>query len=95
MAHACSCWPARTASRPYSLGVMLYRMLTGRPPFLADGSGAIMAMHIYEKPTPIRDLDPSIPEELATLVHALLAKDAAERPPMAQVVQALEQLRAQ
>lgn len=77
----------------YSLGVMMYRMLTGRPPFLADGSGAIMAMHIYEKPTPIRELDPSIPEELAGLVSALLAKDAAERPPMAQVVQALEQLR--
>lgn len=36
---------------------MLYRMLTGRPPFLAEGSGAIMAMHIYEKPTAIRDLD--------------------------------------
>ena len=77
----------------YSLGVMLYRMLTGRPPFLAEGSGAIMAMHIYEKPTAIRDLDPSIPEDLATLIHALLAKDAAERPPMSQVVQVLEQLR--
>ncbi len=77
----------------YSLGVMLYRMLTGRPPFLAEGSGAIMAMHIYEKPTAIREIDPSIPEDLATLIHALLAKDAAERPPMAQVVQVLEQLR--
>jgi len=78
----------------YSLGVMLYRMLAGRPPFVAEGSGAIMAMHIYEKPTPIRELDPSIPEDLATLIHALLAKDAVERPPMAQVVQVLEQLRA-
>ncbi|HNI60512.1 MAG TPA: serine/threonine-protein kinase, partial [Pseudomonadota bacterium] len=78
----------------YSLGVMLYRMLAGRPPFLADGSGAIMAMHIYEKPTPIRELDPSIPEDLADLIHSLLAKAAAERPPMAQVVQVLEQLRA-
>ena len=43
---------------------MLYRMLAGRPPFLADGSGAIVAMHIYEKPTPIRELDPSIPKTL-------------------------------
>ena len=77
----------------YSLGVMLYRMLAGRPPFLADGSGAIMAMHIYEKPTFIKELDPSVPDELANLIHALLAKDAQERPPMAQVVQALEQLR--
>ncbi len=78
----------------YSLGVMLYRMLAGRPPFLAEGSGAIMAMHIYEKPTPIRELDPSIPEDLADLIQSLLAKDAMERPPMAQVVQVLEQLRA-
>lgn len=30
---------------------MRYRMLTGRPPFLADGSGATMPVHIYEKPT--------------------------------------------
>ncbi len=77
----------------YSLGVMLYRMLAGRPPFMADGSGAIMAMHIYEQPTPIREVDPSIPEDLATLIHALLAKAATERPPMAQVVQVIEQLR--
>ena len=34
----------------YSLGVMMYRMLSGRLPFNAEGVGALMAMHIYEKP---------------------------------------------
>ena len=78
----------------YSLGVMLYRMLCGRPPFIGEGAGAVMAMHIYEPPPPIRDIEPSVPEDLANLVHRLLAKPPADRPPMLQVAQYLEQLKA-
>ena len=59
----------------YSLGVMLYRMLCGRPPFIGEGSGAVMAMHIYEPPPPLRQFEPSIPEDLAAMVHRLLVKD--------------------
>ena len=78
----------------YSLGVMLYRMLCGRPPFVGDGVGAVMAMHIYEQPPPIREFEPSVPEDLAGLVHVLLEKNPANRPTMAQVTHALEQLKA-
>lgn len=78
----------------YSLGVMLYRLLCGRPPFIGDGSGAVMAMHIYEPPPPLRQFEPAIPEDLAALVHQLLAKDPAQRPAMAAVADQLEQLKA-
>ncbi len=78
----------------YSLGVMLYRMLCGRPPFIGDGAGAVMAMHIYEQPPPLREFEPAVPEDLANLVHALLEKNPANRPPMQHVAQALEQLKA-
>jgi serine/threonine-protein kinase len=78
----------------YSLGVMLYRMLCGRPPFIGDGAGAVMAMHIYEPPPPLREFEPAVPEDLANLVHALLEKNPANRPPMQHVAQALEQLKA-
>ena len=78
----------------YSLGIMLYRMLCGRPPFIAEGSGAVMAMHIYEPPPPLRQFEPGIPEDLANLVHHLLAKDPVQRPPMSVVAQQLEQLKA-
>ena len=77
----------------YAMGVMLYRMLCGRPPFMGEGAGAVMAMHIYEPPPPLRQQEPSIPEDLATLVHHLLAKEPTQRPPMAQVAAALEQLK--
>ncbi len=78
----------------YSLGVMLYRMLCGRPPFIGDGAGAVMAMHIYEQPPPIREFEPSVPEDLAGLVHMLLEKNPANRPTMQQVAHTLEQLKA-
>jgi serine/threonine-protein kinase len=78
----------------YALGIMLYRMLCGRPPFIGDGSGAVLAMHIYEQPPPLRQFEPSIPDDLAGLVHSLLAKEPQQRPSMAQVAVALEQLKA-
>ena len=44
----------------YSLGVILYQMLTGRLPFIGEGDGTVMAMHIYEQAAPPRALVPSI-----------------------------------
>ena len=71
----------------YSLGVMLYRMLSGKPPFSAAGTGELMAMHIYMQPQPLKDHDPTLPEPLIDLVHRMLAKQRQDRPSMAQVEQ--------
>ena len=76
----------------YSLGVMLYRMLAGRPPFSAPGTGELMAMHIYMQPPPLGEADRSLPDTLVKLVHRMLAKNRTERPSMAEVAKELERI---
>ncbi|MBL9006628.1 MAG: serine/threonine protein kinase [Myxococcales bacterium] len=76
----------------YSLGCMLYQMLSGRPPFTGDGSGDLIAKHIVEKPQPLRELVPTVGPEIETLVHSMLEKKPESRPSMRQVLQSLEQL---
>jgi serine/threonine-protein kinase len=64
----------------YSLGVTLYQLLTGRLPFVADQLGQIVREHRQQRPMPVRRLVPSIPKEVARLVHQMLAKEPLRRP---------------
>ncbi len=75
----------------YSLGVLLYQLLAGRPPFISAGIGDIINMHISQEPPPLRELAPDISAELATFVHKLLIKDQDLRPAMREVMAELEQ----
>jgi serine/threonine protein kinase len=64
----------------YSLGCVLYEMLTSRPPFLADTARAVMHLHANATPEPVRELRPQVPEGLDALILQMLAKEPAERP---------------
>jgi len=63
----------------FSLGSVLYAMCTGRSPFRASGSMAVLKRVCEETPTSIRQINPEIPEWLAAIVEKLHAKDPAER----------------
>ncbi|MCB2160535.1 SUMF1/EgtB/PvdO family nonheme iron enzyme [bacterium] len=63
----------------YSLGVMLYEMLTGRKPYRADTPMAVMLAHVHE-PLPLpRFINPDIPEEIERVILKALAKDPSDR----------------
>ena len=79
----------------YSLGCMLYQMLSGQPPFSGDGPGQMMGQHLFKQPKPLRTLATSIPPSLAELVDRLLVKPKEQRPSMREVQKALEALAAE
>jgi len=64
----------------YSLGCMLYELLTSRPPFVAESAGDIIAHHLYFQPEPVRRHEASVPAPLEQLIMSLLAKDPGMRP---------------
>ncbi|HVB25498.1 MAG TPA: protein kinase [Ktedonobacteraceae bacterium] len=72
----------------YSLGVILYQMLTGRVPFTAESPVAISLKHIQTMPTPPREINGTIPESVEAVILKALAKDPKERYQEAQALSA-------
>ena len=63
----------------YSVGVMLYEMLTGQLPFEADNAVSVAIMQLQTDPKPLRELDPSIPEGLEEITLRAMQKNPERR----------------
>lgn len=70
----------------YALGVLLYELVTGRPPFVGDDPNTIMYQHVNAEPESPVDHNASVPARLERLIMKLLAKPKAERPGSADAV---------
>src|SRR5262249_2953394 len=79
--------PATKRSDLYSLGVVLYRMLTGWVPFQGASTAELLHKHVYGRFDPPARRISDIPAELDELVCKLLEKDPDKRPPDALVLQ--------
>lgn len=63
----------------YSLGVVMYELLTGRLPFLAENDFSLTYKIVNEEPVPIRVLRPGVPISVEAIVQRAMAKDEAQR----------------
>ncbi|HEX3394138.1 MAG TPA: Stk1 family PASTA domain-containing Ser/Thr kinase [Acidimicrobiales bacterium] len=63
----------------YSLGVVLYEMVSGRPPFTGESPVAIAYQHVREAPVPLSQLDPDIPPQLEAVIAKAMAKNRGDR----------------
>jgi beta-lactam-binding protein with PASTA domain len=58
----------------YSLGVVLFEMVTGRPPFMGDTPVAVASKHVRENPPTPREINPAVPPDLEAIILKCLAK---------------------
>ncbi|HUA94597.1 MAG TPA: Stk1 family PASTA domain-containing Ser/Thr kinase [Acidimicrobiales bacterium] len=63
----------------YSLGVVLYEMVAGRPPFLGDTPVAVASKHVRDYPPRLRDLAPLVPPALEAVIMKAMAKSPSDR----------------
>jgi eukaryotic-like serine/threonine-protein kinase len=63
----------------YSLGIVLYEMITGHPPFRASSAAGLVQKHLTQSPRNPRDVNPDIPSELARIIMKCLKKQPEKR----------------
>lgn len=79
----------------YSLGLLLYQMVSGQPPFSGRTASELLAMHIAALPPKLHSRGAAVPDALAQLVTAMLIKEPSARPSMPEVTERLGQLAVQ
>ena len=63
----------------YSLGIIIYEMLAGQTPFMSEGFGELLSMHLHDKPPSLRQFAPQISAEVEAVVLRMLAKKPEDR----------------
>jgi hypothetical protein len=71
----------------YSLGIIMFRTVTGRLPFEGTAGMQVVLRHLREAPPSPRSLNAAIPQQLENLILACLAKDRVQRPVNADAIQ--------
>ncbi len=71
--------PVDSRSDVFSLGILLYQMATGLQPFKGDSQLSILAAVLRDHPTPVVEVRPELPRQLARIVRRCLEKDPARR----------------
>ena len=91
----------------YAIGVILYELACGQPPFIGQpqeaskpsnpgaAAVAILFSHLNHEPPPLHDKNPLLTPALASLIHRLLAKNPADRPSMRELLAELQRLSVQ
>jgi serine/threonine protein kinase len=78
--------PVTARCDQYSLGGVMYALLTGRPPFRAADMGAMLQLQRFAIPEPVRRFAPDTPLELERIIGKLLEKDPVNRFPNTRIV---------
>jgi serine/threonine-protein kinase len=68
----------------YAIAVILFELLIGEPPFVAENDYDLIDLQVNVEPPRLRSLDPSLPKPLDELIHRALAKQPRDRPASAQ-----------
>src|SRR6266403_723314 len=63
----------------YSLGAVAYFLLTGQPPFVRETAMELLVAHAHERPTPLLEVRPELPDDLSAIVMQCLEKEPGRR----------------